>query len=548
MVTAVWGWLATPVTLPHGPTDPAAKLDCVSYAPFRDRQSPWNADLVISPEQIAGDLAELAKISKCVRIYSVDNGLDKVPELASEVGLKVMLGVWIGRDRAKNALLIDAAIALAGNYPGVITAIIVGNEVLLRGEMTAAELRDVVGSVRRRVSVPVSYADVWEFWQRYPELADVVDFVTVHVLPYWEDVPVAAEDAAAHVDAMRKRMVQAFPGKDILIGEAGWPSRGRMRDRALPSRINQARFMSALLELARQENFRVNLFEAYNEPWKRRWEGTAGGHWGLIDRDGQSLKFPPGVAVSNYPFWKWQLGYGLALSASVFAAAWFTLRRQPSSPRLASWIAVAVSATVCGILAGLGAEKAFYESFGFGGWLVQGLLLAAGLAAPLLCANALMAGRPLPAFLELIGPTEARTASLPTRILGGVLMVTTLVATQIALGLMFDPGSRDFPFAGLTMTAVPLWTLTLFNPQKSAARPVAEAVFAGLFGIAALYILFHEGPSNWQSLWTSAAYVVLGATLRQVRRTAAAGDVSLAVAASRWRRVAAKRDAVSANF
>jgi hypothetical protein len=473
-----------------------------------------------------------------------------VPELASEVGLKVMLGVWIGRDRAKNALLIDTAIALASNHPGAITAIIVGNEVLLRGEMTAAELRDIVGSVRRRVTVPVSYADVWEFWQRYPELADVVDFVTVHMLPYWEDVPVPAEDAAAHVDAMRKRMVQAFPGKEILIGEAGWPSRGRMRDRALPSRINQARFMSALLELARQENFRVNLFEAYNEPWKRRWEGTAGGHWGLIERDGQRLKFPLGVAVSNYPFWKWQLGYGLALSASIFAAAWFTLRRRPSSPRPACWIAVAVSATVCGVLAGLAAEKTFYESFGFGDWLVQGLLSAAGLAAPLLCANALMEGRAPPAFLQLIGPPEGRAKSLPTLFLGGVLIVTMMVAVQIALGLMFDPSSRDFPFAGLTMAALPLWMLTLFNPPISGARPIAEAVFAGLFGIAAVYILFNEGPSNWQSLWTSAAYVVLGAALWQVRLTAAAGRVSIAwvVAVSKWRRVAAERDAVSANF
>ena len=178
-----------------------------------------------------------------------------MPELASKVGLKVLLGVWIGSNRLKNALLIETAISLAKDYPGVIKAIVVGNEVLLRGEMTASDLRELIRSVKARVNIPVTYADVWEFWLRYREVDDDVDFVTIHILPYWEDVPVRAEDAAAHVDAIRKRMAVAFPGKEILIGETGWPSKGRMRDGALPSRINQARFNSEILDRAKQENF-----------------------------------------------------------------------------------------------------------------------------------------------------------------------------------------------------------------------------------------------------------------------------------------------------
>ena len=96
-IAAVWWWLATPVTLALAPIDPAEKLDCVSYAPFRKHQTPWNSTAIISPEQIAEDLAELAKVSKCIRTYSVENGLDKVPELASRVGLKVILGIWLSR-------------------------------------------------------------------------------------------------------------------------------------------------------------------------------------------------------------------------------------------------------------------------------------------------------------------------------------------------------------------------------------------------------------------------------------------------------------------
>ena len=145
-------------------------------------------------------MRELAKVSKCIRTYSIDNGLDKVPELASRVGLKVLLGVWIGRDRAKNASSSTPRSRWSSNHPGTVTAIIVGSEVLLRGEMTVSDLREIIRSVKPRVDVPVTYADVWEFWLRYREIGADVDFVTVHFLPYWEDVPARAEDAAAHVD------------------------------------------------------------------------------------------------------------------------------------------------------------------------------------------------------------------------------------------------------------------------------------------------------------------------------------------------------------
>lgn len=518
-----------PVTLAYAPIDPAAKLHCVAYAPFRGEQSPRVPGLIISEGQIAEDLAELAKISRCVRTYSVDNGLDKVPELAAKVGLKVLLGVWIGRDRPKNALLIDQAIALARDHPDVVTGIVVGNEVLLRGEMTASDLREIIRSVKSRVKIPVTYAEVWEFWLRYREVADDVDFVTVHMLPYWEDFPPRAEDAAAHVDGLRKRMVAAFPGKEILIGETGWPSNGRMRDGALPSRINQARFMAAILDRSKQEGFRAIPFEAYDEPWKREWEGTVGGYWGLFDGPRRMLKYPHGAAVSNFPQWKLQLGCGLLLSVCAFAAAGLSLRGRRSPPR-AAWLAVAISATVGGILLGVCAENMFYQSFGLGGWLERGVLLAATTAALLLSAVALMSGQALPAFVELIGPRQGRTRSLPTMMLGFTLIVITLIAAETALSLVFDARWRDFPFASLTMAAVPVWILAGLNRPKSGSRPIAEAVFTGLFVMTAIYIACNEGADNWQALWTAAAYILLGATLWRARAVAVAGTVDDLVA------------------
>jgi len=532
VIAAVWWWLATPVTLARAPIDAAAKLECVSYAPFRNDQTPHDPALIVSPEQIAEDLGELAKISKCIRTYSIDNGLDRVPELASRVGLKVLLGVWIGRDRAKNAHLIDIAVSLAKDHPDTIRAIIVGSEVLLRGEMIVSDLREIIRSVKPRVDVPVTYADVWEFWLRYREIGADVDFVTIHFLPYWEDFPPRAEDAAAHVDEIRKQVAAAFPGKEILIGETGWPSHGRMRDGALASRINQARFISEILDRAGREHFRVNMFEAYDEPWKRRWEGTVGGYWGLLDGVDRKLKYPAGEAISNYPAWKLQMACGMVLCICVFGGALLTLKRGPQRPGLASWVAVAISATVGGILLGISADKMLHESYGFGGWLLQGLLLAGGIAAPLLSTNALMSGRALPAFLEVLGPPKGRTQLFMTNMLGITLIVTTLIATQIALSLVFDARWRDFPFAALTMAVVPFWTLAFINRSKSGTRPLSEAVFAGLFAAAAVYIIFNEGPDNWQAMWTGAAYFLLGSALWQARTAAVAEVTSTATTAA----------------
>lgn len=516
-IAAVWWWLATPITLARAPIDPADKVQCVSYAPFRGEQSPLDAWTHIDADQIEQDLRQLKEITDCVRTYSLENGLDQVPAVAAKVGgMKVLQGIWLSSNRTKNYEQAGLAIRLIKQFPDVITSVIVGNEVLLRGEMTTADLVALIRLVKTQVGVPVTYADVWEYWLKNREVYDAVDFVTIHILPYWEDFPIRAKFAAAHVEQIRERMAVAFPGKEILIGETGWPSAGRMRDGALPSRTNQARVVSEILGLAKAQKFRVNLIESYDQPWKRRLEGTVGGYWGLYDSVRRSLKYPPGQPISNFPYWKWYMGAGMGLSVLVFAVALITLRRRPWTPRFPAWLGVGISATTAGILLGIGADKMYYESYGIGGWLLWGALLLAGILSPIFCAQAMVIGRSLPTFLDLLGPREGRKWSKLTAVLGLTLAVTAVIASATALGFVFDPRYKDFPYAALTMAVVPFALLMLNRPQIG-QRPIAEAVFAGVLALSAVYVLFNEGRDNWQSLWTCAIYLLFALTLWRAR-------------------------------
>jgi glucan 1,3-beta-glucosidase len=169
------------------------------------------------------------------------------------------------------------------------------------------------------------------------------------------------------------------------------------------------------------------------------------------------------------------------------------------------------------MLLGIAADKMLFESYGVGGWLQWGALLAAGILSPILCAYAAMSGRPLPTFLELLGPRDGRNGSVLTVLLGLVLIVTTLISAETALGFIFDPRYKDFPFAALTMAVVPFACLMLVNRPKEGVRPIAESAFAGVLVVAAIFMGVNEGAQNWQSLWTGAVYLGLALTLWRAR-------------------------------
>ena len=508
-IIAFWWWLGIPVAMPASPLGADEKLPCASYTPFRTQTSFGEFTPPASPATIEADLAVLSKIVSCVRTYSTGLGVDQVPEIARRHGMTVLLGIWLGRELAENKREVDTAVALANQYPDVVRTVIVGNEVLLRGELSPEALAAYIRNVKSRVKVPVTYADVWEFWLRYRQVADAVDLVTVHMLPYWEDIPITAAASVQHVDAVHEQVARGFPGKDIMIGEVGWPSAGRMREGALPSPANQARFMQEMLAAAKRGNYRVNLIEAFDQPWKRQSEGTVGGHWGLIAADGQTVKFDWGASVSNHPQWRLQAAAGVAFAAVIFALAHASGRRKPGSGRV-DWDAVAVIALAAGLTIGWTIENLPTESLGVAGWTVS--LFTAGLAilTPPAATLALTRGVPRPAFAALLGTVQPPDGNL-ARALGILMLALCVIAVAIALGLTFDPRYRDFPFAPLTAAVIPFLVLAVWRPQP--ARGMAETVAAAVIVAAALFVLWNEGIANWQSLWLCLLFIALAVTL-----------------------------------
>jgi exo-beta-1,3-glucanase (GH17 family) len=518
IIVAAWWWLGSAVPMPPSPLNRGEKLYCISYAPFRGGQTPLDLTTKIQPAQIEEDIAQLAKVTDCVRTYSVDFGLDQVPEIAQRHGLKVMLGLWVSSHTDRTQYQISTGVALANRFPDVVRAVIVGNEVLLRGEVSPAMLGETIRSVKSRVKAPVTYADVWEFWLRYRELAASVDFVTIHILPYWEDDPVPARDAADHIDAIRRRVVGNFRDKEIVIGEVGWPSAGRMREGALPSPANQARVIADVLSRGKQEQFRVNVIEAFDQPWKRALEGTVGGHWGLFDDGTRRQKFTWGEPVSNHPRWPWQAAGGIVLAGVIFAAAHHA-RRTAGAAEIAAraWAAVALNAAVAGVLVGWTIENVPVESLDIGGWARSLAFAALAIAAPIAAADAMVLSVGPPDFARLIGAKSDRARDPLALTLGVLLMALTVVAVQSALALSFNPRYRDFPFAPLTAAALPFLLLSFVATPIAGARPRAETIAAAVLVPCAVFIVWNETLANWQAVWFAAALALVAVSLLRAR-------------------------------
>ncbi len=490
---ALWYGLGKPIQLPDA-ASPTHKLQCASYTPFDKDQSPFDQPFRLRPARMDADLALLAERFQCIRTYSM-TGLEAIPALARKHGLKVMLGAWVNANPVDTDKEVQLLIAAANANPDVVSAVIVGNEALLRKEVTGERLAALIGEVKRQVKVPVTYADVWEFWLQHPQVAPAVDFLTIHLLPYWEDDPRGIDDALAHVADVRRVFGTRFAPKDILIGETGWPSEGRQRETAVPSRANEARFIRGFVALAEANGWHYNLIEAFDQPWKRASEGAVGGYWGLYDADRQDKGVLEGP-VSNLQHWPQWL-----LASAVLMAAMLVLAGCP---------ATTLGALLLPLLAAFGAAclglwgELMRTHARFAGEWVWAVLLA-GL-------NLLVLAHAVLALARRAGWRERLFAWLEVRA-GWWLLAAGFAAAVSMLAMVFDPRYRSFPTPALALPAL----VYLLRPVAAARAEVALLAF--IVGAGVLPQLYREGLQNQQAWgWAVVSVVMTAALWRSLRR------------------------------
>jgi len=197
-------------------------LPSVSYAPFEGTAHP-DVDNIPNAEKIRADLKTLAPLTRAIRLYSSTGGVELVPPIANEVGLKVTVGAWIDKNPDRNEREMLSAIELAKRN-GNVNGIVVGNETIYRGEQKIEDLIKLIQRVKGSVNVPVTTGEIWNIWLEHPELASSVDFIAAHILPYWEGF--SDKQAVDQALIIYQKLRDAFPGKRIVIAEFGWPSAG----------------------------------------------------------------------------------------------------------------------------------------------------------------------------------------------------------------------------------------------------------------------------------------------------------------------------------
>ena len=324
MNIGLWWWS----NLPHGPENWNGPIGGFALSAFQRYQNPLKNDFP-SDEEIDSDLKLLKRYTPRIRTYSTLQN-PQVYRLAEKEGLQVMAGAWVDRRLDNNEKEIDTLIAQARRYPNSINRVVVGNEVLFRNDIPPEQLMAYADRVRAAIHQPVTIAEPWHIWAKYPELAEHVDFITVHLFPYWNGIAVtgqgkgleafpAVSDALGSYDALKKM----FPNKPIVIGEIGWPSNGDRYKYADPSVSNEAIFLRTWFNEAKKRNIDYYVMEAFDQPWKEALSGRTEAYWGMFNADRQP-KFPFTGPVTEDTAWPWK-----ALGASLLALipmVWFARR------------------------------------------------------------------------------------------------------------------------------------------------------------------------------------------------------------------------------
>ena len=280
----------------------------LTYTPFRDDANPTNGREP-TLEQVQQDLSLIAGLTTQLRTYSTTGANFGVSGAADRLGLRVMAGAWIDVDPKKNRQEIDNLVAMALNS-GSVSRVTVGNEAIYKNLVTVPQLIQYIREVKRRLpGIPVSTSEPYGVWLDHPELLDEVDFVGVHILPFWNGIPV--DDAVAWAmgnyraveDALKARGLD----KKVVLTEVGWPSQGLQRGGAVASPVNQGLFLRNFVREAKKNDIEYFIIESFDQPWKAEFEGGVGAYWGVWDGH-RNLKPALQGTLVNYENWRWLAG------------------------------------------------------------------------------------------------------------------------------------------------------------------------------------------------------------------------------------------------
>src|SRR5689334_7837009 len=254
--------------------------------------------------------------------------MDRVPAIAHHHGMTVSMGIWISADLEKNEQQIALGIRTALANRRTIDRVIVGNETQTFGYVSPDQLNAYIRRVRSALParIKVTTAEPWSTWMLSPEIGQYVDVIFVHLLPYWENGDVHGAFKRSEGLERWYNLVQAeFPDKQIVVGEAGWPSEGRTRGRAEASPANEGYFLRKFVQSAMEKGWDYYLFEAYDQPWKDANEGVAGRYWGLFDASGHP-KFAFTGLIRAFPEWR---AYALMAAVLSLLLGLLVLGRMP---------------------------------------------------------------------------------------------------------------------------------------------------------------------------------------------------------------------------
>lgn len=462
-------WSRTNQPQDAGPDVPGGKVRSVSFAPFRGLQSPLTKSYP-TPQEIEEDLALLAGRVRGIRTYTSREGMEVLPDMARRHGIKITMGAWLGGEDPINRKEIESLVHLANTYPDVIERVIVGNEVLLRNDLSPDKLLAYIREVKSRVKQPVSYADVWAFHLKHPQIGRELDYVTIHILPFWEDEPAHIDHVGPHIMHYYQKVHDAFPDKPILIGEAGWPTMGRSRGPAEPGVVNSAKFVRTLIQVADQNGFDYNVVEAFDQPWKAALEGTVGAKWGLWSGDREPV-FPLAGPVVEHPDWPARFLLSSLVMLGLVAPFARRLGNAWALPVVGLAQVLAVGLVQYSFVAHAGGIS-FWAKFNFG---IIPMLLAAGFAVALVVFAAGVVER-------AVGAVDGRGANGLAAWAPELFRFFSAAAALLAALIILDGRYRDIPvlpFLVPVAGVLGLAVLRLATGRDSLSAFSAWEVFGG---------------------------------------------------------------------